>query len=349
VLRTVDREGRPYLEKETSVFDNCEPRLIKEWIKAYGEEKTTAIVDASMEQSPIFLSVNQRTGSIKGASSDAKIQKIADQFATSNDDEVEILPQGSIRIPKRFMGAVASWPLYEKGDWWVQDPSATLPAIALHSGLCSSSDGQSSAAAADMYVVDLCSAPGGKTVQLCSLGFGKVSAVELSSRRTKPLNDNLRRLNMEQFCEVHVADGREWMPNEGDKIHGVLVDAPCSATGVGSRRPDVLRKSPDIDELLATQQELAAHAADKLIEAGGILVYATCSLLQQESEDQMKWLLSRSEGAAELETLPFLPGEIPGFDDAIDENGWLRVLPGALPGSLGYCDGFFVARLRKIR
>jgi 16S rRNA (cytosine967-C5)-methyltransferase len=341
VLRSIDREGRTYLENDTSIFDNCEPRLIQAWIEAYGEEKTQAIVEASMEQSPIFVSVNQRTGSINEGTDDATIEKVASKFGLNAD--VEILPQGSIRIPKQYMGAVSSWPLYDEGDWWVQDPSATLPAIALHSGLCS--DGQSPA---DMHVVDLCSAPGGKTAQLCSLGFGKVTAVELSSPRVRRLTENLRRLDMEQFCEIHVADGREWIPEAGIKTHGVLVDAPCSATGVGSRRPDVLRKSPDIDELLATQRELAAHAADELIEIGGIIVYATCSLLKQESEDQVKWLLSRSEGA-EMETVPLLPGEIPGFDDAIDENGWLRVLPGVLPGSLGSCDGFFVARLRKIR
>jgi 16S rRNA (cytosine967-C5)-methyltransferase len=120
------------------------------------------------------------------------------------------------------------------------------------------------------------------------------------------------------------------------------------ATGVGSRRPDVLRKSPELEELTRIQKELAVHTVDELLDIGGIMVYATCSLLKEESEDQMNWLLSRNEGA-EVETIPFLPDEIPGFDDAIDKNGWLRVIPGVLPGTLKFCDGFFVARLRRTR
>ena len=415
MLRSIDRDGLEALN-DTSIFDNFEPTLIEEWIKAYGEDTTKIIMEASMEQSPIFISVNQRTGNFLkddngSGKSRTKIQTIAKEFQsliagenyTNHKDydnekafSTEILPQGSIMIPKQFMGQVKRWPLYEDGDWWVQDPSATLPAIALFNGLCrynkddkkpiaslktkpttsrkkSNADSilgpifkkndcdaaagaaadSSSSRPGDMHVVDLCSAPGGKTIQLCSLGFGKVTAVEMSPNRIKPLKENLNRLNMEEFCDVVVADGREWVPP--NKIQGVLVDVPCSATGVGARRPDVLRKSPpDLDELLVVQRELAAHAADSIIEPGGMMVYATCSLLKQESEDQVNWLLSRGDsdddgggGVANMETVPILPGEIPGFDDAIDDNGWLRVLPGVLPGSLSFCDGFFVARLRR--
>ena len=89
------------------------------------------------------------------------------------------------------------------------------------------------------------------------------------------------------------------------------------------------------------------HTVDNILDVGGIMVYATCSLLRQEGEDQMKWLLSRTEGA-KIENIPFRPGDVPGFDEAIDENGWIRIIPSALPGDLGSCDGFFVARMRKI-
>jgi 16S rRNA C967 or C1407 C5-methylase (RsmB/RsmF family) len=295
-----------------------------------------------MVQSPIFLSVNHETGSTE-EERQAKLESIRMEFSGANSSQAELLPHGSIRVPSGLLGAVSRWPLYDEGEWWVQDPSATLPAIALYNAVCTNDQ-----AAQDLHVVDLCSAPGGKTAQLCSLGFGKVTAVEVSSRRTKPLMDNLKRLKMEGVCEVTVADGREWKPGNDDQVHGVLVDAPCSATGLGSRRPDVLRKSPDLTDLTTVQRELAAHTADVLLQPGGIMVYATCSLLKQESEDQMNCLLSRSDGA-DMETVPFLPGEIPGFDDAIDANGWLRVLPGTLPGSLVSCDGFFVARLRRVR
>jgi 16S rRNA (cytosine967-C5)-methyltransferase len=103
----------------------------------------------------------------------------------------------------------------------------------------------------------------------------------------------------------------------------ILVDVPCSATGTVNKRPDVLRKDGDLGNLLDTQEILANHCADNILQSGGVMVDATCSLLARESEDQVHKLLTR--GA--MKTLPFAEGEIPGFDDAIDANGWLRVLP----------------------
>jgi 16S rRNA (cytosine967-C5)-methyltransferase len=139
------------------------------------------------------------------------------------------------------------------------------------------------------------------------------------------------------------------------RINGILLDAPCSATGVGSRQPDVLRKNINLSELVTLQQELLVHSVENLLPVGGILVYATCSLLRQEGEDQIEWLLNRSVkdgsdgGGSTVKLDPFRIGEIPGFDACIDsDKGWLRVIPGTLPGSLQYCDGFFVARLTKV-
>jgi 16S rRNA (cytosine967-C5)-methyltransferase len=338
VLRNIDRKGKEALEK-TSFLDNIEPWLVKEWREAYGDEIAQIIAEASMKEPLIFISVNHGREST-AEDRRKKMDWIHEEF--SMKEEAEILPHGSIRVPDCFYGSVSNWPLYQEGEWFVQDASASLPAIALHKTL--SCEGQD---VSNMHVVDLCSAPGGKTAQLCSLGFGKVTAVEISARRIKTLNDNLHRLDMEDRCEVIVADGTGWKSKEEESIEGVLVDAPCSATGLGSRRPDVLRKSPDLGDLTETQRALAVNAVDNILSPGGVMVYATCSLLRQESEDQMKWLLSRTSGA-KVETVRFTPGEIPGFDEAIDENGWMRVLPGTLPGTLNQCDGFFVARMRRV-
>ncbi|CAJ1969933.1 unnamed protein product [Cylindrotheca closterium] len=349
ILRNVQRKGMVELETNTTIYDNIEPWLAKEWIETYGEEKAKVIAEASMGQSPIFISV-KRDSQSNEAQHEEKLKRIRDCFSTAGGgDEATILPHGSIEIPKhQNFGGVSQWPLYKDGEWWVQDPSASLPAIALHNALCKLEDNQQKKEA--MHIVDLCSAPGGKTSQLCSFGFGKVTAIEVSKKRIRPLQENMARLKMEEKCEIVVADGREWIPSDdSNPVYGVLADVPCSATGVGSRRPDVLRKQADVlEELLTTQRELAVHAADDILAVGGTMVYATCSLLKQESEDQVKWLLSRQDGAV-METDPIMRGEIPGFDDAIDENGWLRVLPGILSGSLKYCDGFFVARLKRIR
>jgi len=144
-------------------------------------------------------------------------------------------------------------------------------------------------------------------------------------------------------ADLVVADGSEWCPEQ--LVDGVLLDVPCTATGTASKRPDVLRRSPDCSELLEIQSKLALHAAVNIVKPGGSMVYATCSALKRESEDQVQKLLSDKE--LNLETIPFQQGEIPGFDDAIDENGWLRIVPGC--HTIGQCDGFFVARLRRTR
>ena len=351
VLRNIDREGRPRLEA-TSTIDNLDPWIAKQFVQQYGKDTTDTLVEAAMTQSPVFITTNQLQK--EGKETHERLEQMKDIFTTTNEEgdpqPAELLPVGSIRIPDNFGGAVSKWPLYDEGAWWVQDVSATLPAVALFNTLSESGEKDPK----DMYVVDLCSAPGGKTAQLCSMGFGRVDAIEFSARRSRSLHQNLKRLGMEDICNVVVADGREFLPDSGTgRAQGVLVDAPCSATGVGSRRPDVLRKSIDVEDITSIQRELTVHAIDHILEIGGTLVYATCSLLKQEGEEQIDWLFSQnsksnSDLKSQIEVLPFTPGEIPGFDDCIDENGWLRVIPGVLPGSLQYCDGFFVARLRKI-
>ena len=193
-------------------------------------------------------------------------------------------------------------------------------------------------------MIDVCAAPGGKTAQLANYNFASITAIEISAKRSQRLMDNMQRLRHE--WNIVVADGCDYLPPQ--LVDAVVVDVPCTATGTGSKRPDVLRRDSDLTELLNIQQRLVRHVADHMIRIGGIIVYSTCSLLQQESEDQVTKLLARTDGRVILENVPFQKGEIPGFDEAIDSNGWIRVLPGALEGSLGQCDGFFVARLRRI-
>jgi 16S rRNA (cytosine967-C5)-methyltransferase len=353
ILRRVERE-RQDLQSLTTPTDNIAPWLKEEWRETWGDQKLAAITDASMEESPVYLWVKQELGS----SPEQKLQTLqSTQLAfqeeagldakISNDSPVDILPHGSIYIDKSyFPGLVSKWPLYNEGQWWVQDAAATLPALALYNAIRSKenkTDQQRNSS-----IVDLCAAPGGKTAQLLSLGFPSVIAVEASPRRAKQLHVNMNRLGLKDRCTIVVADGSQWTPEQGrESVAGILLDVPCSATGTGSRRPDVLRKDKQqLTELLETQYSLAKHCLDNLLEPGGIMVYATCSLLRQESEDQVQKLLDRTDGAP-VETLPFRKGEIPGFDEAIDERGNLRVIPGLLPGKLSHCDGFFVARLQK--
>lgn len=339
ILRKIDREGQALLKEHSSVTDNITPWLLSAWKNDWGDDRAQIIAEASMTQPPVFLSVKYPP-----QSSDNDRQNTLMEICNTFGGNTQVLPHGSIRVDHELSGAVSEWPLYHEGVWWVQDAAASLPAIALHSAL-SKQVGQT--AVGDMHVVDLCAAPGGKSAQLVSLGFHHVSAIELSPRRSRRLIENLGRLQMHDKCTVHVQDGTEWLPDPGsDTIHGVILDVPCSATGTGSKRPDVLRRDEDISDLKQVQEKLANHCAENLLKPGGVMVYATCSTLKQESEEQVHKLLQKFAG--QLETVPFENGEIIGFDDAIDANGWMRVLPGALGGVLAGCDGFFLARLKRI-
>jgi 16S rRNA (cytosine967-C5)-methyltransferase len=340
ILRRLSKEGQQLLPNTTDITNNAAPWLIQEWQKSWGDIATRRIVAAAMEENPRCLTVNvQRPDEGRISLSP---QEVLDQITNvaSLFEDAEILPQGSIRINHPPPGPISTWPLYQEGKWWCQDPAATIPAMALYQAL--SCGGTKSVHT--MHVIDLCAAPGGKTAQLSNYNFASVTAIEISSKRCDRLIENMKRLRMN--WNIIVTDGCDFVPNK--LVDAVLVDVPCTATGTGSKRPDVLRRDPDLTDLLDIQQKLVRHVADSVVKVGGIIVYATCSLLKQESEDQVVTLLSRTDSNVSLQTLPFLKGEIPGFDDAIDSNGWIRVLPGALQGSLGQCDGFFVARLQRI-
>ena len=305
VLRRIAREGPALLAEHADITANAAPWLVEEWRDAWGNEATERILSAAMVESPRCLTVNQKIVN----------ELIEDEYSTTTSDEekpsaeeyvadlfvdAEILPQGSIRVPNPPPGPVSTWPLYQAGVYWFQDPAATLPALALLESLRNNG-----ASVKDMHVVDLCSAPGGKTAQLCNFGFASVTAIEISARRSGRLEQNRERLRMD--WEVVIADACEWIPNtdEAAGVDAVLIDVPCTATGTASKRPDVLRRDSDLTELLGTQQALARHAADNIVKVGGILVYATCSLLKQESEDQVMKLLHRKGQARNWRPCPF--------------------------------------------
>jgi len=367
VLRKVNREGHNILQNHTCLTDNASPWLVKEWENDWGKEKTMQIVEQLFNEDSndhIDLTLNL-SHKLSDTERDVERGKLIRAFSNvggniSNLNEniedcpILLLPNGSLRIKRN--GVVSNWPFYEEGKWWVQDVSATLPAIALCKTLKERHGDVSG-----LHVVDMCAAPGGKTAQLLLGGFGRVTAVESNAKRSRRLVENLKRLQLQDKCQVIVSKGQELVPmvkkeeEEGDTLEsvvdGILVDVPCSATGTASKRPDVLCKDSNIEHLIEVQEVLANHCADNIISVGGVMVYATCSLLKAESEDQVRKLINRGDetkGRAVLQTIPFVNGEIKGFDNAIDESGWLRVLPGTLGGDLNSCDGFFVARLLRV-
>lgn len=237
----------------------------------------------------------------------------------------ESLMPGHVRL--RESGAVVALPGYEDGRWWVQDLAASLPARLLGQG-----EGGT--------VLDLCAAPGGKALQLAAQGW-RVTALDRSERRLDRLRENAARMNLP--IEIVEADALDWTP--GQPAAAILLDAPCSSTGIFRRHPDVLHRvrPADIATMTALQAKLLARAAGWL-EPGGKLVYAVCSMEPEEGERRIEALLA---ARADLMLDPIGPHELPEGVTP-HERGWLRTLPDMLEAQ-GGLDCFFIARLVRLR
>lgn len=218
--------------------------------------------------------------------------------------------------------SVADLPGFGEGRWWVQDLAASLPARLIPT------------AAGD--VLDLCAAPGGKTMQLAAAGH-RVISVDSSGRRLERLRENLERTHL--AADLVEADALTWKPEQ--QFDAILLDAPCSATGTFRRHPEVLyRARPKvISESGSLQSRLLARAVQWL-KRGGSLVYSVCSLEPEEGEKVLQAFLTANP---EFATDPPRPTELPDFVTPSPE-GCVRILPGLLEEQ-GGLDGFFIARL----
>ena len=229
------------------------------------------------------------------------------------------LAPGHVRLPRGT--AIEALPGFADGAWWVQDFAATLPARLL---------GQGANEQGGRRVLDLCAAPGGKTLQLAAAGW-QVTALDKSARRLERLEANLTRAGL--TAQIVAADALTWEPD--GLYDAILLDAPCTATGTCRRHPDVLHRiaAAQIAEMAELQAALLARAS-RWLGPGGRLVYAVCSLESEEGEAQA--------AAVKLAPDPIRAGELPaGLLPSAD--GTLRTDP-AMFAEAGGIDGFFIAR-----
>ncbi|MBA4492330.1 transcription antitermination factor NusB [Paracoccus sp. S1E-3] len=289
---------------QRDIWQTLPPEEMPDWLRdpiaaAWGEDTVLAIEAAHQAGAPVDFSAKP------------------DRTAPG-----EALPTGSYRLDGQAQ--ISALPGYAEGDWWVQDAAAAMAAR-----LLDPRPGE--------VIVDLCAAPGGKTLQLAAAG-AKVTAVDISGPRLGRLRENLARCGLS--AEVIEADALAWTPAEAP--HAVLLDAPCSATGTIRRHPDLplIRDDSGIEGLAALQAALIDRALE-ILKPGGRLVFATCSLLQAEGEDQLAAALQRHPGLTVIR--PDLPGIQP---DWITDRGGLRLRPDYWPDK-GGMDGFFIAGLQK--
>jgi 16S rRNA (cytosine967-C5)-methyltransferase len=225
----------------------------------------------------------------------------------------ESLAPGHVRIGRET--AIVELPGFETGEWWVQNIAASIPARLL-------GDGEGRAA------LDLCTAPGGKAMQLAAQGWS-VTGVERDAARLDRVRENLARTGLS--AELVTGDVLKWEPSA--PVDAILLDAPCSATGIFARHPDVLHRvrPRDIADLSAIQAKMVTRAAGWL-KPGGTLIYATCSLEPEEGEGVVAAAL-----AAGLTIKPVSDQELPAGLRA-NKDGCVRILP------QNHMDGFFIAR-----
>jgi 16S rRNA (cytosine967-C5)-methyltransferase len=296
VLGTLLRRGIPAMDA---------PRLPTEveerWRAAWGDGAVEAARRQIAKRPPLDLTF--------------AVDSEAQDYAKTH--EGKSLAANQVRLES---ASVTALPGFGEGRWWVQDLAASLPARLIPTGAKS--------------VLDLCAAPGGKTMQLAAAGH-RVTALDASGSRLGRLCENLRRTRLE--AQLVEADATKWTP--GREYDAILLDAPCSATGTFRRHPEVLyRARPKvIADSADLQRQLLGHAA-QWVKPGGTLIYSVCSLEPQEGEERVREFI---EGRADFRIEP--SDNLPGFAFNTRE-GWVRIAPGLLEPE-GGLDGFFMARL----
>jgi 16S rRNA (cytosine967-C5)-methyltransferase len=311
VLRRISEQGAAIAALQDEAMVNTPEWLWERWGNFYGAEEAAHIATQHLVEAPLDLSVK------------------SDPQAWAERLGGVVLPTGSVRFAPK--GRIEEMQGFEEGEWWVQDTAASLPAKLLGD-------------VKGLHVADLCAAPGGKTAQLAHAG-AKVTAVDVSPKRLERLTANLKRLKL--TAETIAADTLSWRPEA--PFDAVLLDAPCSATGTIRRHPDIphLKKPSDIVELARLQQNMLSNAL-AMLRPGGVLVYCTCSLEEEEGPEQLDRLLA---ACSDLKFVPISPEEIGGRSEWIDLQGALRTLPHYLQLSdpdLSGMDGFYAARLVKM-
>ena len=315
VLRRAQRESEALLAEleHDPVVRTAHPRWLQKSLKAFWPEQWEAICAANNAHPPMILRVNRRHHS-----RDAYLQLLTDAGIAAKP-----CVYSTDGIVLEAAADVRSLPGFAEGWISVQDEAAQLAADLLD-------------LAPGQRVLDACCAPGGKTCHILEVqkDLAGVVAVDLEAKRLVRVRENLARLGLS--AELIAADGRDtatWW--DGKPFQRILLDAPCSATGVIRRHPDIkLTRQPDDIAALAVLQGELLDALWPTLEVGGILLYATCSTLPTENTEVIQAFLARTSGARELDLATTAGIKQPHGRQLLAQEG-------------GH-DGFYYAKLIKI-
>lgn len=320
ILRSYGKKGESGLVFKNKIYElaytySFEPWLIRLFIKQYGEEDAIRILNGLNLTPKVTVRVNSLKGDFD------EVFEELEEFGY-NVEEGYISPEAiSIKGGK----SVEDNKVFNEGKITVQDESAMLVAPLLD-------------IAHDETVLDLCSAPGGKTTHIAELleNTGKVLAFDLHENKLGLIEENCKRLGIKNV-ELKQMDATKIDVNligAGDKI---LLDVPCSGLGIIKRKPEIKwnKNREELKEIVKVQREIMENAWQYL-KQGGTMVYSTCTLNKEENEQNIEWFLNKHKNCT-LEKVFIGNG-----DNLRYENGMLTVLPNE------YMDGFFIAKLKKI-
>jgi len=306
ILRQIIREEKKYKK----VFEDA-PKLpdwlLKRWKKNWPNDYLK-IIECIQEIKPHI---------------DVAVKK--DIRKWKNELKADLLPNNILRLNQG--GLISEKVGYDQGEWWIQDYSSQ---IAIKSFSIKKNE----------EILDLCAAPGGKTAQMLALG-AKVLSIDQSKKRITKFKENMKRLKFE--TEIIETDILKFDTQK--RWNKILLDVPCSSTGIIRKNPDVLYSKEDssINDLINIQKKLLQKSWS-FLNTGGQLMYCNCSLEIEEGELQIKKFL-RNNPDAKIKKI-----SSSGLDDinkSLKEEGWLRILPNDSE-KVKNIDGFFIACLKKV-
>ena len=238
----------------------------------------------------------------------------------------------------RNSGKVPTLQGYSEGSWWVQDYAATIAVTSL-------------GPIKGKHVLDLCAAPGGKTAQLLNAG-AIVTSLDSSAERLQTLRQNITRLHLAE-PQIITADALQWLQTyHGRPFDIILLDAPCSATGIFRRHPELIhfKTKADVKKQALLQKQIL-DLIGRILAPSGLLVYCVCSIAKAEGLVQIRSFLKRSGGI--FHPLPITaqdlrPASCTNLSELITPEGYVCTLPSMLP-DFGGIDAFFIAKLQKVK
>ena len=311
-----DKEKQPFLY--LSVTYSMPEWIVKLWVAQYGMEQTERMLQAGFADRPTTIRCNLQKNSVKQLREELEQAGVTVESGAYVDSALRISGYDYLQKLKAF----------QEGKFTVQDESSMLVGLVAD-------------IKPDQTVVDVCAAPGGKSLHAADLlkGTGMVSSRDVSERKVEKIEENCRRLGYTNM-DMKVWDAREWDKEYIEKADVVIADLPCSGLGVMGKKNDIKYKtSPDsIKELAALQREILKTVVS-YVKPGGTLIYSTCTVNEEENEQNMRWI--ESELGLRLDSMdPYLPASL---KSSTTKDGYLQLLPG-----VHKTDGFFLCRFKVL-